>query len=848
MLPIRLEIKNFLAYRSPEPLYFEGIHLACLSGANGAGKSSLLDAVTWALWGKARARRDEELIHQGQTDMYVLLQFEQAGVMYQVIRSRSRSRAAGALAFYALDADGGRIELTEGSMRATQALIDRTINLDYDTFTHSAFLRQGNADAFTVKTPKERKQILSDILGLSRWEAFESHAKAAVAEIDTEIAVAEGQIREIDAAISREPETRRQLQTAQEALILATERAETARRSYDEMRDVETNRRHAEDRLVEARQRLKAAEHKLGQAAARVQIRRQRVDDFTGLLGRQEEIEEGYQALQDARERDQSLGAKLIELKRLDEQRAQHEKAIEAARGALESDLRTCAMTIASLERVVQGGDSESLDRLREEIAALRLRENERAALQAQLEAYREDRGGRSAANNALKGEMNRLKERQTRLRDVEGAVCPLCGQPLTPDHRDAIIDEIEREGRVMGDQHRENAARVKALEAVIAEHGEMISEIAVLLQRLPELQAEMGKLEERLQAAQEAAARLEPERARGETLRRQLAEDDYAHAEREALAALNAARAELGYDDASHQDARQSLRAFNDYEVRYHQLKQAEESLQTARADLEEAQAESDDQKQVYEAEQAAVSGLEKDIAELRALSDEAKRRHQEMMLRQQEEAKARENAGAARQELSAIEAGRSRRLELIERIAAQRQQRSLYDDLRIAFGKNGIPAMIIDAALPDLEDAANRLLSRMTDGQMHIAITTQREKVTGGVAETLDIQIADSLGTRQYEMYSGGEAFRIDFALRVALSQMLARRAGAQLRTLFIDEGFGTQDEAGRAKLVEAITAIQDDFDLILVITHIDDLRDAFPVHILVEKTGEGSHLALR
>jgi exonuclease SbcC len=129
-----------------------------------------------------------------------------------------------------------------------------------------------------------------------------------------------------------------------------------------------------------------------------------------------------------------------------------------------------------------------------------------------------------------------------------------------------------------------------------------------------------------------------------------------------------------------------------------------------------------------------------------------------------------------------------------------------------------------------------------------MNLFLTTQREKVTGGMAETLEIQIADELGTRSYELYSGGEAFRINFALRVALSQVLARRAGAHLRTLFLDEGFGTQDEDGRNKLVEAITAIQDDFDLILVITHIDELRDSFPVHVVVEKTGSGSRVSVR
>ncbi len=154
----------------------------------------------------------------------------------------------------------------------------------------------------------------------------------------------------------------------------------------------------------------------------------------------------------------------------------------------------------------------------------------------------------------------------------------------------------------------------------------------------------------------------------------------------------------------------------------------------------------------------------------------------------------------------------------------------------------------MIIEAAIPELEESANRLLAAMTGGRMHVRMDTQREKRTGGVAETLDILISDELGTRSYELYSGGEAFRVNFAIRVALSQMLARRAGAQLRTLFIDEGFGTQDEIGRQKLVEAINAVQDQFDLLLVITHIDELRDAFPVQITVNKTPDGSRVEVR
>jgi len=104
-------------------------------------------------------------------------------------------------------------------------------------------------------------------------------------------------------------------------------------------------------------------------------------------------------------------------------------------------------------------------------------------------------------------------------------------------------------------------------------------------------------------------------------------------------------------------------------------------------------------------------------------------------------------------------------------------------------------------------------------------------------------DIIISDSAGTRDYEMFSGGEAFRVNFAIRLALSEVLAQRAGARLQTLVIDEGFGSQDALGRQRLIEAINNVKADFAKILVITHIEALKDAFPTRIEVEKTPRGS-----
>jgi exonuclease SbcC len=204
-------------------------------------------------------------------------------------------------------------------------------------------------------------------------------------------------------------------------------------------------------------------------------------------------------------------------------------------------------------------------------------------------------------------------------------------------------------------------------------------------------------------------------------------------------------------------------------------------------------------------------------------------------------------ERVGGARQKLAALDAFEKQRAELRSQWDEQTSELGVYEELREAFSKRGVPAMIIETVVPELERHANELLSRMTDGRLHVRIETQREIKTGELREALDIIISDELGSRPYELYSGGEAFRINFAIRIALSKLLANRAGAQLRSLFMDEGFGTQDASGREHLVEAINSIQDDFDLILVITHIEELKEAFPARIEVRKTPEGSQFSL-
>ena len=93
LLPISLTVRNFLSYKEGAPtLRLEDVHVACLCGANGVGKSALLDAITWALWGRARGQRQEQLVHHGQQEMSVALEFAVGETRYYVTRRYSRAR------------------------------------------------------------------------------------------------------------------------------------------------------------------------------------------------------------------------------------------------------------------------------------------------------------------------------------------------------------------------------------------------------------------------------------------------------------------------------------------------------------------------------------------------------------------------------------------------------------------------------------------------------------------------------------------------------------------------------------------------------------------------------------
>ena len=845
MIPIRLKLRNFMCYRdNVPPLDFSGIHLACLAGQNGHGKSALLDAMTWALWGKARTAHDNDLITLGQEEMEVEFDFRLGNNLYRVIRKRS-SRGRGQSSLELQVESNGRFQpLSEPTMRQTEDKIKELLRIDYDTFINSAFLLQGRADEFTTKTPADRKRTLGEILGLSIYDVYEQRAREKGKEAEINERQVEARIQEIGHELEHESQYEAERRQAEEMVARLSQelRAEEegVNRLRQEKKALDMQRKQWEELGV----RVARTEKELKDLAQRLAAQEERLAHFELAIERRAEIEAGYTAWQEARSADNAMNTRLSRLVKLQDERNPLEQQITRAKEHLESQKRFYSDQLAELQKKAEesGRFQVALAEIQQKLKALAEQEALQDEKRRQIQELSNETSSFEALNKWLKEDMESLREKISLLQGAE-AKCPLCGSSLSRDDQVRIIADLEAEGKQKGDQYRANKARLLEMKEAATRLEEECQDIEQALRARVGLQREEAALEQALKEAEEAHQEQGTVQDAIAQVEAQLATENYAIEAQAGLSRIEEEIADLGYDEAKHEAARREVERLQRFEQDKQELDLATRSLENERGIGQQLRHTHLSRSEDLEKDKARLAELEGVLAGAAELEPQLSAALERLEALRNQESRARLGLGAAQQKLEHCKSLRAEREQQTKRLRQLAEDKGLYRDLQTAFGQKGLRAMIIESAIPEIEEEANRLLARMTDNRMHLRFETQRETLKGDTVETLDIKIADELGTRNYEMYSGGEAFRMNFAIRIALSKLLARRAGAQLQTLIIDEGFGTQDAQGRERLVEAINSIRDDFACILVITHIEELQDVFPVRINVFKTPQGS-----
>lgn len=898
MIPLKLQIKNFLSFGSDiQTIDFTPYSLICLSGKNGHGKSALLDALTWALWGQARkmsgmAKSDDAMVRIGQTHMMVGLQFMCSGQEYRVRREYTRSSSK---PYVTLDvgvfdpAQNAFIPIGGKSIRSSQAALENLIHLDFDSFCNSAFLRQGQSNEFSKKSPKERKEILASILGLNAYESIRALASerartSATSRISIQ-AILERMTQDM-AAVTMLDERLHVLDTTfahiqeQEKSINSQEQELTERR--DKLRELQQSLQMLDvhiNELQKTRQEATTALHDVATQWRSVHAKQLRVPAMNALVDKKNQIMATLQAHQ------QTMHASLVNKEKylaqkeyihtLEVQYAQtgaihlQEVTVQLERSKIElehykSTLISCLAKHKELENEQVAVQKES-QTLMERKKLVAVDPDCYQACEKQFEKRKAFYQNWVTLGNVLSSELQNMEHKKQLSQDETNPCCPLCEQNLSASRRRFLKDKFLHEEYFLRHRIDRIARVIKKLKVILIDqhaqlgefnkqHEEMQklmmlldaskSKVLSIAQEIDSCNQQKTICEKQIALFTLSMSNQEKElSAQQEAMKASLHEDMHYTQALAQLQVLEAAMAVTVYDSAKHNQLQQELESITTLIQTYDELtKQValqptrQEQVHTLVLRLKKIN------KDIQEMKNKKSNFQTLHIQEAELAKFEQELLHNKTELNKQKEVLLQERGGLER-ECAKLKALEKEADGCKKQIAEINDRIDDYQAIATATGKDGIQALLIQDILPEIEQEANELLAKLTDNQAQIFIESLRDLKKGGAKETLDINISDTMGIRPYEMFSGGEAFRIDFALRIALSKMLARRAGTSLQTLIIDEGFGSQDEEGLAHIMDALYRIQDDFAKVIIVSHLTSMKDQFPVHFYVEKKPSGS-----
>lgn len=854
MIPISLSIEGFLSYQEPVEIDFTGFDLACITGENGAGKSSLLDGITWALFGRAR-KHDESVINLNSSRAAVTLIFSYEGNQYKITRVNPQGETS-QVELYLRSKSNGKHPwntITERTLRETDRKIVDILRLDYESFVNASFFLQGEADQFTQQTPSSRKRILSKILGLEIWEEYRRSAGQKRRQVESELNHLEGRLSELLTELDEEEERKNQLASLEEKLAAAVQEREKSEGKLENLQAVQDSLIEQDKLINAAAEEVHDLEARIRQIEEKLTERKAERKSYQEILNRAEEIQESYRAWEKAQ-------ASLAEWEDIAEKFRESEikrqdplMQIAAEKARLLQQVTTLETQREELkadqDRVP--GLEEKLEQAFKSISQAEGEIKQRDEKKQELDRARQNQAEAKAENPRLYKEMKVLEKRIKELEETEGADCPLCGQELPEEERGLLIKTLKEEGQELGNRYRENQATLEEAEQVVGNLQKEITALSLAENKLREHQALADKIKNQLQAIRDDQSAWETTHKKTlEEIQQTLKEETYSPEARQALVVINTELKEIGYDAAEHDRIRELSNQGVSIQGEKSALDRAEAALKPLNREIDDL---NDRLEKTAEHRQSRADALEesqKVLAEARKTAPDTQQAERELLDLKEKENILQREVGAAQQKVAVLEDQKERREELENKREQLSRRVKAYRQLEGAFGKDGVPALLIEQALPQIETQANQILERLSGGNMEVRFITQREYKASSredKKETLEIQIQDQSGVRDYEMYSGGESFRIDFAIRLALSHILAQRAGARLQTLVIDEGFGSQDALGRQRLIEAINLIEDDFEKILVITHVDEIKEAFSTQLLVEKTSRGSQVTL-
>jgi exonuclease SbcC len=819
-------------------LNLSAISLAGISAPNGIGKSSFFThSIVFALYGKpAPGCSLDDMVMKGQQDMLVTVDFEHNGEAYQVTRTRSlKGKGKSTCEFQKQTATGWK-PLTGATIKETDEKIEQLLNLDASTFLASSLIMQGDASNFTKKLPGERKAILTQILGLEVYDKLQSAAKEREKSLTIELETSKNKLLDLEEKLQALPEVEEQMKDIDKSITLnsiAIREKETALSDAQaQVKDLEGKEQQAKDlsRQMDAIcTDIKAIDQEIADHDLKIQNAKRTLMDEADILAKVAELDEIKAQIPALQAKEDRIATLKADEKRLDKEQNDlfKEKNDMGRRIYVLADELSCRAELKQASEDYQQGllDLKALDEKAEQWRELERQEN--------------------AIVNQLDDLCKEIKNLQTTLRYHEKKISILHDSGcIDPENAKCLFLKDARESQLLLPSVQENIEELQKQCEPLMVQSKAFTAGREALSYDSSYHADLKKRVESLRTKAEAYSQLEGkeellknlEGQRDATLKRLDVLQDSVDSIKQEVQRLQAETESLPILKAK-------IPTLEKYVTLKDKLPEARATIKLSQESIAKLQTEIEQKDEQYRQLMADYTILSADFAgELPSKRLEAETIEGELKGLQSQLNSLFAAKGTCQGKLDSLTKDAEELDRLKAELAPKAKELVRWQTLVKAFSKNGIPALIIENSVPELERISNDILSQMSNGSHSLRFETQRDlKSKDGVAETLDIIVNDWAGSRPYETYSGGEQLRIDLAIRLGLAELLANRAGSKIEFLVMDEVFGSQDSEHRELVIDAIKSVADRFKLVLVISHITETQSAFDQQVVLGEGGK-------
>ena len=783
MRPKRLELSGFTAFRDPVTVDFQGADLFALTGPTGSGKSSIIDAIVFSLYGSVPriGQRDvAPIVSLGKLEARVRFEFSLEGTDYTVARVVRRTKTGASTAEARLERDG---EVLAGTADEVTETVGRLLGLGFDHFTKSVVLPQGQFAAFLHDRPADRQKLLRELLDLSVYERMRDLAKQRKTAADTEVQVLQTQLNELTHAT---PDATKLAEKRLQRLQDLAGKVEEAEPALQALRDQVRAAADSKARARKSIDRLKTVQVPDGipVLAARLAKARDAVLETTGEVTAARELVEKIGATH------QALPA-AVELERV----VDSYRALEA-------------------EQASKKGLAEALDKTSGDAraAAERLKAAEGKVL---------------AARQNLESALQRHAAHSLAATLVAGEPCPVCRNtveqlpqsepiPVVAAAEEALETALQAE-KAARELDAANGKRLASDEARQAAVTKKIEEIEGQLVGAPDLDEAVRTLEE-IKAIE---ADLKDARAGADQ-----AVEQHNRARREADAVdAETVAARKRFDQARDQVAQLEppVPEREDLAADWKQLADWAAGTITRMTDE-------------FATSEELIADLQRRLGEQeRSLNEAVEQQGLDIGNRPIRDVVVAAVA-AATHELAGLRQAVERAGEILATIASSTEKAELAKSMGRHLSANGFEAWLMEEALAALVAGANVLLGELADGAYSLEVVKRDFQV-------IDHRNANE--ARLVKTLSGGETFLVSLALALSLAEQLASMSvhgGGRLESVFLDEGFGTLDAETLDTVAHVIQELGARGRTVGIVTHVRELAEQVPVRFEVRK-GSGT-----